>query len=143
MIRAATPSDLNAIYRLCAEGHKKTVYSHIPSDEYQAKKVIASFILSQFAWVTDSLNGVLLAGIKPPWYNTDVKIAGDLVFYVRDCEAGQGVRLLKEYIGWGTSFADVTTLSVSIGEEAMLRAEKLYERMGFLRVGGEFLFKGE
>lgn len=140
MIRQATEYDLNAIYELCLEAHQNCPYSHVEHDEVETKRLFAKIIFTQFAWVTEDLNGVLLACFQPLWFNPEKIGATDLVFYIRPESRGAGGALVRKYIEWADE-ADMISLSISFGEE-IERVEAFYRRLGFERIGGKFLFRG-
>lgn len=140
-IRPATPADLDAIYQLCCEAHAASAHAHVSIEPGAAKKRIAAYILTQFAFVTDDLSGVLLGGVGTTWYNPEHRVAGDLVFFVREGQRGRGGRrLLREFKRWGKENAHETVLTVSSGGRHAQRTGRFYELMGATCMGGQFLF---
>lgn len=142
MIRLAQPKDLDKVYEICLEALKSSAYSHIPENEHDARQVFASIIISGSAWVTDNVDGVLLAYLQPMWFNNGIVASTDLIFYVRDGAKSEGLRLAKQYIKWSKENADVTYLTISFGG-TIDRTEKLYSRLGFERIGGTYILRGE
>lgn len=142
MVRLAKPGDLDLVYELCREAMGKAVYSHLPYNEYDARKMMARLILSESVWVTEKVDGVLMACIQPVWFNSELKTSSDLVFYVRERCKSEGYRLAKEYIKWAKEHVDWVCLSISFGGD-IERTEKFYEKLGFVRMGGTYLLRGQ
>jgi len=144
-VRQATPSDLSDIYGLFETAYHESAYRVLPVDEIAVKRIISQIVLGGFAYVTDGLDGAMLGLIRPALFNPNIKAAVTPFFYV--CEAtakGQGLTLLRAYIRWAQQHADIVTLSISYGNTARVRrTEKLYERMGFVRAGTEFIKIGD
>jgi len=141
-IRKAGPDDLDLIYDLSLEALGRSTYKDIPHDEFHAKKIFGGLILNQFAWVTESGNGLLLGKISPIWFNPKVMVASDVIFYVRSGEKMRaGVNLLKKFIEWGKDNADEVAMSISFGHN-IDKTEQFYEHFGFKRIGGDYLLRG-
>lgn len=136
MIKQALPSDLDALFGLCEKAHAVSCYNFIDYDEALAKKHIAGCILSGFAYFNE--HGLLLATVRPFWFNQQKTIAGDLIFWT-DGHAKTALLLMEEYIAWASEKADYTALSVSIGGDLMHKAERFYKKYGFNRVGGHYV----
>lgn len=143
MIRQAEPSDIDVIAAICIEAHQKSAYAHIPIVEICGRQLIAHCILKGFSWMTECGNGVLLGYTQPLWFDHDKTGATDLVFYVRESAKGDGVKLAKKYLEWGKANADAVMLGITFGGDAMERTEQFYERLGLVKIGGQFLLKGD
>ena len=140
-IRLAKPSDLDALYCLSKDGLSKSGYANIEHKESDTRKMLAALIVSESAWVTDNVDGALVAYLQPLWFNHEVTVATDLFFYVKETARSSGVKLVKKYIEWGKKNADDVALSISFGGN-IKRTEKFYNRLGFEKVGGAFLLRG-
>lgn len=140
-IRLANPSDLDALYALSKDGLSKSVYSNIEPNEIEARQILAGLIVSGSAWVTENVDGALVACLQSLWFNNSVLIASDLFFYVQDSAVSDGVKLVKEYKKWGKENADKVSLSITFGGD-ISRTEKFYELIGFEKIGGSYLLRG-
>ena len=142
MIRLAEPKDIDAIVKLSIEAHNKSdAYNNIKYDESDSRKVIGGLIVSGSVWVTDKVDGVLIAYVQPLWFNHSKLVASSLIFYVRDSAKSAGVKLAKKYIKWAKENADEVYLSISFGGD-ISRTDKFYSRLNFERIGGSYILKG-
>jgi len=143
-VREATPDDLSDIYRLFLSAYSLSAYAAFPVDEISVKRTIGQILLGGFAHVTENVDGAILGLIRPALFNPSIKAAATPFFFVQDSARGQGIRLLRAYIKWAEQRAQIVTLSISYGNaEQVKRTERLYERMGFIRAGTEFIKIGD
>ena len=142
MIRLAEPKDIDLIYALCREAHEFSTYSHVPHNEHDARQIFGGLIVAGSAWVTDDVDGILMAYVQPLWFNHSRTAATDLIFYVRDSAVSAGVKLAKKYKKWGKENADDVYLSISFGGD-ISRTDKFYSRLNFERIGGSYILKGD
>lgn len=142
MVRLAEPKDIDLIYDLCKEALEASAYKNIPHNALDSRKVFAHFMLDNSIWVTDEVDGILIGGIQPLWFNHSKLAAMDVIFYVRDKVKSSGVKLAKAYMKWGKENADVVTLSISYGGD-IDRAGQFFERLGFEKIGGAYILRGD
>lgn len=140
MIRAATPADAPAVYRLSQELHARSRYAHIPPCEQKVKRLIAMIIGSptQFCWVSErggEIEGMLLAAVDEILFSRK-KEAHDLWFYVREAARGDGAKLARKFVKWAKQQKVVLYgLSMSSGIGDMDRTARLFSRLGLEKHG--------
>ncbi len=137
MIRLATSDDRRAIFLLCREVHTLSPYAGIESDDEHVHKVITYLVKQKTVWVTDNVDGVLMVGISPAWFNLSKLMSNDLVFYTKN---GGGAGLLRAFVKWAKENVSLVGISVSSGKKIQ-RTEKLYKLMGFDQMGGTYLLR--
>lgn len=90
--------------------------------------------------VNKDVTAVLILRVMPDLFSNRQSIK-DLVWYSEN--PGQGVRLLKEAKEWVDAWGDSVYnafLSTTMNDE---RADKLIERVGLIKIGTTFSFKGD
>lgn len=151
MIREATTADIDAVLKLGIECHAHSVSRRVPVDQVQSRRTIAQFIQSpaRFSMVKEvngEVLGVLLGGLEPIWFNAAFKEGSDLLFYVRQDprSVGAGRLLLKRFMQWGLARnAARFVMAVSVGGIGARRTGKLYEKEGFIQIGGLYYWDRE
>lgn len=81
-----------------------------------------------------ALTGVLLGVVERLWFSR-ARYASDLVFYSEDGRSG--LALLRQFVEWAWSVPGVVEISCAQSSGLhMERADVLYRRVGFTKVGG-------
>ena len=148
MIRSAKNSDIKKIVDIVKEAHQLSVSKKVPLDEKTLEKNLQICILSREHLVNvvdvGSIEGVFIGVTNQLWYSRK-KQAADLFFYVTDKGKGWGASLLRRYIQWARTNTGVSEISmgVSSGIGDIERTSKLYERMGAVRTGNNFVLPKE
>ncbi len=141
MIRKATANDLATIiemgYQLC----DRTPLAHAKRDRPVIAQTIGNCMVSQYGccFVTERggrVSGVVVGIAQQLWFSRQ-RQATDLM--ITASHPGDGIRLLRRFIDWGWSVPGVIEVACaqSSGIEVG-RTAKVYERVGFQRVGGVF-----
>lgn len=145
MIRAAVPNDIERLVELGRQLHAESWFAHMPFDPAVLAATIARVLEVGFAYVHErdgTIDGGMLGMLAPSWFGAG-SIAGDLTLFVQQNRRG-GIacyRLVEAFIAWaGARGALEVSLGISTGvKPAMLG--KLYERIGFTYVGGQYKMK--
>lgn len=147
MIRRATKEDIPALIELSHEMHGECWMRWMPFAPDRLAAVLHELVNNGFLWVHEHegrIDGVLAGFVAECWY-ANVKVAGEFGLYVRPDLAGGiiAMRLVKQFVQWATEqgAAEVTlgiTTGVNIHETG-----RLYERLGFQCVGGNYKMRIE
>lgn len=137
MIRLATPSDHNEIFRLLqqfyheaphrkyAEFNADIVHSHI-TEFLQAPK------LEKIVFLAEDVKpfGLLAAGTVPVFFSLDVKRAYEIAWYVEEDKRHKrdAIRLLDAYEYWAKQ---VGCKSIQVATMINPRLGEFYEKRGF------------
>jgi len=148
MIRIATNGDIKQIANVVKEAHKLSISNSVPLDEKTLEKNLQICILSKEHLVNvvdlGTIEGVFIGVTHQLWYSRK-KQAADLFFYVTEEGKGWGAPLLRRYIQWARVNPGVAEISmgVSSGIGDIERTCKLYERMGAVKTGDNFVLPKE
>lgn len=141
MIRAATLDDMPDMLRLGALMHAESRYASMTFAPEVLAETIAQLIASPygFAWVAIRKGrtvGVMLAGVGAQWFSRELTTFEYGVYVEPDCRGGMlGISLIKSYKKWALS---VGARIVQGGVTANIEdgaAGKIYERIGFDKIG--------
>lgn len=143
MIRQATGSDLEALVTLCREAWEVSPYKGVPFNERRTRNSMKMRLMVPNCYVgvveNNGIQGLIVGGIVPlSWAYGD--LASDEILYIRPQYRGHGVALIRGFIDWAKGFASVKAImpGVSFGGDEGERSERLYERLGFQRIGSVF-----
>lgn len=148
MIRIATNSDIKQIANVVKEAHKLSISNSVPLDDKILFKNLQICIFSKEHLVNvvdlGKIEGVFIGVTHQLWYSRK-KQAADLFFYVTEEGKGWGAPLLRRYIQWARVNPGVAEISmgVSSGIGDIERTCKLYERMGAVKTGDNFVLPKE
>ena len=151
MIRKAENKDISKIVSLCKEGHKESVITTAPLDVKTLRKNIQICILSAEHLVLvvdleDEIRGIIIGVTHQLWYSRR-KQATDLFFYVDRSvrKDGWGTKLMRRFISWAKENPGVKEimLGISSGLDDTDRTKTLYERMGAIRIGENYVIPQE
>lgn len=141
MIRKATANDLQDIiemgYRLC----DRTPLAHVKRDRPAIAQTLTSCMNSAFGCCFVSQRGGRLTGVivgiaQQYWFSRQ-RQAVDLMFTAE--HPGDGLLLLRRFVEWGWSVPGVVEVSgAQTSGIEVERTARLYERVGFQRVGSVF-----
>jgi hypothetical protein len=141
MIRKGTATDLQAIiemgYRLC----DRTPQAHVKRDRPAIAQTLTSCMNSAFgccfvAERSGRLTGVIVGLAQQYWFSRQRQVV-DLMFTAE--RPGDGLALMRRFIAWGWSVSGVVEVAASQSSGIEIeRTAKLYEHLGFTRVGGVF-----
>lgn len=145
-LRMATPDDLPALAVLGREMHETSSYAPMDYDPERLKETISDLMnKSQFVVVAEATNGEVIGGmlgvVTQSWFGRDM-VANDLALFVAgDARGGMAAfKMMKAFVQWAKlAGAKQIRPGVTTGH---VRAEKLFERLGFARCGASFLMEG-
>ena len=150
MIRRAENKDLSKIVELSREGHTESVITTAPLDVKTLRTNLQICILSAehlvlVVDIEDEIKGIMIGVTHQLWYSRK-KQATDLFFYTskRIRGDGWGAKLMRRFIGWAKDNPGVKEimLGVSSGIETD-RTKTMYERMGAIRIGENYVIPQE
>ena len=149
MIRKAKEGDITRIIEICKEAHELSISKDVPLDVKILRKNIQVCILSREHLVLvveldDCVEGIFIGVPHQLWYSRR-KQATDLILYVTDNGKGWGAKLMRRFIGWAKENPGVKEimLGISSGIGDSERNKKLYERMGAVKIGDNFILPQE
>lgn len=141
MIRHACAQDLEEILDIATEAHTLSpTYQNLPPNRDKARESISALLTNPMGYVgvvdSDGIQGVLVAVAAESWAH-DGLIVSDLLFYARK----NGRSLLSHYLDWADGFPQpkINLLGISFGGVKAERTEQLYQRLGFTKVGAQFI----
>lgn len=142
MIRRATKEDIPAVIELGRGMHAECWARWMPYAPDRVAAVLHELVNNGFLWVHEhgaEIDGAMAGFVAECWY-AGVKIAGEFGLYVKPDIAGGiiAMRLVKQFVQWATEQgAQEITLGITTGV-SMDETGRLYERLGFERVGGNY-----
>jgi hypothetical protein len=149
LIRKAKEGDITRIIEICKEAHELSISKDVPLDVKILRKNIQVCILSREHLVLvveldDCVEGIFIGVTHQLWYSRR-KQATDLILYVTDNGMGWGAKLMRRFIGWAKENPGVKEimLGISSGIGDSERTKKLYERMGAVKIGDNFILPQE
>lgn len=149
MIRKAKDRDISGIINVVKEAHGKSLSNTVPLDSKTLRKNIQVCILSSehLVLVVDidgEVEGAIIGVTHQLWYSRK-KQAADLFVYVTERGTGHGANLMRRFISWAKNNPGVKeiVLGVNSGIGDSDRIKQLYERMGAVRVGDNFVVPQE
>lgn len=140
-LRLAEEADIPTLVEMGAEMIAASSFAAMPYSPEKTAESIRRDIEHAFAAVSvegDIITGVILGDVVQPWYS-EQRMAVDYVLYVRPQYRGTraAVMLVKAWAAWAVdSGAKQLRPGVSTGDP---QAERLYEALGFRRVGAVFM----
>ena len=150
MIRKAVSQDVSQIVDLCKEAHEESKITTAPLDPKTLRTNVQICVLSAehlvlVVEVDDKIEGLIIGVTHQLWYSRK-KQATDLFFYTsqRIRGDGWGTKLMRRFIGWAKDNPGVKEimLGVSSGIETD-RTKTMYERMGAIRIGENYVIPQE
>jgi len=149
LIRVAKEGDIKRIIEVCKEAHEASISKDVPLDVKTLRKNIQVCILSREHLVLvvvldDEVEGIFIGVTHQLWYSRR-KQATDLILYVTGKGTGWGAKLMRRFIGWSKDNPGVkeVMLGVSSGIGDPDRTRRLYERMGAVKIGDNFILPQE
>jgi len=151
MIRKAQNKDLSKIVTLSKEGHAESVITTAPLDVKTLRTNLQICILSAehlvlVVDIEDEIKGIMIGVTHQLWYSRK-KQATDLFFYVSPSArgGGWGTKLMRRFISWAKENPGVKEimLGISSGLDDVDRTKTLYERMGAIRIGENYVIPQE
>lgn len=145
-LRMATPDDLRALAVLGREMHSTTSFAPMDYDPERVKETATDLMnKSQFVVVAEDTNGEVIGGmlgmVTQSWFGNDM-VANDLALFVTgDARGGMAaIKMMKAFVQWAKlAGAKQIRPGVTTGH---VRAEKLFEKLGFARCGASFVMEG-
>lgn len=144
--RPALLADRYAIADLLREMFQQSQWADMELDEGRAMHAVDQFIVAPSVFcqvlVKDDgdLVGVLIGNVVPSWWFFG-EVAQDIAVYVLPSYRGHGLKLVRAFEAWAAEFESVKLVqcSVMFGGEQANRTGRLYTRMGFDELGGNFV----
>ena len=149
MIRKAEFKDVSGIMEVAKDAHEKSLSSSVSIDPKTLRTSLQVCILSaeHFVLVVElegEIEGVFIGVTHQLWYSKK-KQATDLFFYVTEKGTGWGAKMMRRFISWAKENPGVEEimLGISSGIGDADRTRKLYERMGAVKIGDNFILSQE
>ena len=149
MIRKAEFKDISGIIQVAKDAHQKSLSSSVPLDAKTLRNNIQVCVLSaeHFVLVVElegDIEGAFIGVTHQLWYSRK-KQATDLFFYVTDKGTGWGAKMMRRFISWAKENRGVGEIMLGIGSGIgdPDRTRKLYERMGAIKIGDNFILPEE
>jgi len=140
-VRLATPEDITAALILGRSTLERSVINAEVIDLH-ARKVMRRCCndKSMGMWVAEhdgKIVGFLMAIKEQHWFS-DSKYASDICFCVDPQHGNYAPSMIKRFQKWAMSDKKVTdiTLGISSGLDADERTGRMYQKLGFTKVGG-------
>lgn len=144
MIREAQIAEIERLTPMCREMHIESRYAGCAFSEAKMDTLIYRLITSPAGIALVSPNGLLLGAVSEYWFSNE-KYAFEYVLYVRPEKRGslEAVRLIKSYILKARSLGakEIHIENTTCVETD--RTERLFQLMGFSRIGGNFIMTTE
>ena len=149
MIRKALDKDVTGIIKVVQEAHEKSVSKTVPLDVKTLRKNVQICVLSpehlvMVVELDGKIEGAFIGVPHQLWYSRK-KQSADLFFYVTEKGTGYGANLMRRFITWSKKDNGVKeiALGISSGIGDSSRVKQLYQRMGGVRVGDNFVVPQE
>ncbi len=149
MIRKAEFKDVSGIMEVAKDAHEKSLSNSVAIDPKTLRNNLQVCILSaeHFVLVVElegEIEGVFIGVTHQLWYSKK-KQATDLFFYVTEKGTGWGAKMMRRFISWAKESPGVkeVMLGISSGIGDTDRTRKLYERMGAVKIGDNFILSQE
>ena len=149
MIRKAEFKDVSGIMQVAKNAHQKSLSSSVPLDAKTLRNNWQVCVLSaeHFVLVVEldgNIEGAFIGVTHQLWYSRK-KQATDLFFYVTDKGTGWGAKMMRRFISWAKENRGVSEIMLGIGSGIgdPDRTRKLYERMGAIKIGDNFILPEE
>ena len=149
MIRKAEFKDVSGIMEVAKDAHEKSLSNSVAIDPKTLRNNLQVCILSaeHFVLVVElegEIEGVFIGVTHQLWYSKK-KQATDLFFYVTEKGTGWGAKMMRRFISWAKESPGVKEimLGISSGIGDADRTRKLYERMGAVKIGDNFILSQE
>ena len=149
MIRKAEFKDVSGIMEVAKDAHEKSLSNSVAIDPKTLRNNLQVCILSaeHFILVVElegEIEGVFIGVTHQLWYSRK-KQATDLFFYVTEKGTGWGAKMMRRFISWAKESPGVKEimLGISSGIGDTDRTRKLYERMGAVKIGDNFILSQE
>ena len=149
MIRKAEFKDVSGIMEVAKDAHEKSLSNSVSIDPKTLRNNLQVCILSteHFVLVLElegRIEGAFIGVTHQLWYSKK-KQASDLFFYVTDAGVGWGAKMMRRFISWAKESRGVgeIMLGISSGIGDPERTKKLYERMGAVKIGDNFILPQE
>lgn len=146
MIREATIKDIKSLTLFLLPFHEKSGYTDIKPNSEVAKKNLEIMLSSRMhkIWVVErdgEICGSLGVVSNELWF-TKRHYATNLFFCVNDKGRGTGGYLLRKFKRWIDSRPIIRDVTLAITSEMgdVERVEKLYQAVGFKRLGGLYRY---
>ena len=149
MIRKAEFKDVSGIMEVAKDAHEKSLSNSVAIDPKTLRNNLQVCILSaeHFVLVVEldgEIEGLFIGVTHQLWYSKK-KQATDLFFYVTEKGTGWGAKMMRRFISWAKENPGVEEimLGISSGIGDTDRTRKLYERMGAVKIGDNFILSQE
>lgn len=138
----ANADSIPRMLSMCKRMHAESRYSHLDYSEEKMAALIWSLLRHPTGIVLEQPNGLLLGIVDEYWFGRD-KYAYEMLLYVEPAFRGspQAVRLVQAYIDRAKVFG---AKDIHIENTTGIQTEGIenfFQRMGFGRVGGNFLME--
>jgi len=150
LIRKAVNQDVSKIVDLCKEAHEESKITTAPLDPKTLRTNVQICVLSAehlvlVVEVDEKIEGLIIGVTHQLWYSRK-KQATDLFFYTSQSirGGGWGTKLMRRFISWAKENPGVKEimLGVSSGIDTD-RTKTMYERMGAIRIGENYVIPQE
>ena len=135
--------------QVAKDAHQKSLSSSVPLDAKTLRNNLQVCVLSaeHFVLVVElegNIEGAFIGVTHQLWYSRK-KQATDLFFYVTDKGTVWGAKMMRRFISWAKENRGVGEIMLGIGSGIgdPDRTRKLYERMGAIKIGDNFILPEE
>lgn len=144
LIKDANLNDIAAIEMLCAAMAKETNFKNLRFDHRKAFDSLNAMIRSGYfvkvAILNDKIVGGMIGYLSTPWYSNDL-IAYDIGLFVEENARGGrlAMMLVKAFTEWAKN-EGATQIRPGISS-GVIAAGKIYERLGYIATGNNYLLE--
>jgi GNAT superfamily N-acetyltransferase len=142
MARLATLEDLPFISSMCVDMHLESRYSKYVLDLEKVEAKVAALIESPIGIVLVTGNGFLMGGVADFWFGP-AKYAFEWLLYVKPEARGSSEApvLAKAYVVRAKELGAIDVHIENTTGVEVERVERLFTKLGFARVGGNFVME--
>jgi GNAT superfamily N-acetyltransferase len=140
--RLATLEDLPFISSMCVDMHLESRYSKYVLDLEKVEAKVAALIESPIGIVLVTANGFLMGGVTDFWFGP-AKYAFEWLLYVKPEARGssEAPALVKAYAVRAKELGAVDVHIENTTGVEVEKVERLFTKLGFARVGGNFVME--
>lgn len=146
-VRVAVPEDLPRLVELGTDMHAEGLYRVLALRHTKLEASLLACVLTTgtrlvLVWEAEGeVVGLFVAQVAPTFFSDEL-IASDFLHYVDPRWRGRGAlrAMLARYVAWAQERGvKHITVGVSTGGDTE-RTERIYQRLGFRRTGGNFVY---
>lgn len=147
MIREANPGDVSQCIELGLETLARSTYQS-EADVLIARRTMSRFLMDKSTLMLVAIHDEKVVGFmmclkEPHWFSKD-KYATDLCFVVSPNHGNYAAPMIRRFIKWAKKDPKVKDimLGISSGLDQDERTGRMYQNLGFTKVGGTYSLIG-